>query len=545
MNDPGIDQRLSEIDQLGRTIEPGQKQYQVFERLGSGGQGTCFRAVDQSVSGGLEVCLKVVFADDISAGVPRSVRHSGIAQVFDSGQDKVFNVPVSYVAYEFIQGESLDEWTRQRAMGVKQTCDVLMQICDAIQTCHNHLVAHRDLKPSNIMMEGSRPVVVDFGISSNGRIKSFTGTPMYMAPEQAGMQEVSTLVDVYGIGAIGYYMLTGEAPNGPNRDTAMENLRLGVHADCSSIPASLRGIIARCLDHRTGMRYQSVSALRDDLERVFDGRVPTTRAATIPERYKAGVKRHPYLAFAAMVAIAASVIFHIRHADRVRSLDKRLMATQQLHEFRYTTLQTKFDTYKAYRIAMWESQKNHLSSMTRWQLLNQPDDVWIHGAGPMMSIAFLANHGGINPEDIIDHLSNTGKLLSLEKIEELEHDPAVDPIELGDWYFLAARALLAYEKDEDYIDKIYQRGLKHYAEVLPFDSPKYQRAKLESEMPLVEVAENFIAPRWMISIADEQRAAMVDSVRQTREATEERAMAAALEEARTELALMAELDLME
>lgn len=535
-----------EFDQIGRVIEPGHKQYQIFEQLGTGGQGTCFRAVDNSVSGGLEVCLKVVFDDNISTGIPRSVRHTGIVQVIDSGQDTVMGIPLSYVAYEFIRGESLEEWTRQESVGVKKTCEVLIQICDAIQTCHNHLVAHRDLKPSNIMMEGSRPIVVDFGISSNGRIKSFSGSPMYMAPEQAAMQEISTLVDVYGIGAIGYYMLTGEAPNGSSITEAKENLRTGAKVDCSSLPGSIRGVIEKCLDPRSGMRYQSVSALREDLEKVFEGRVPSTRAATKRERYVAGVKRHPVMVASVLLFMIASLVTIWYQHDHNNFLDNRSAAMQKLHEHRFTTLQNEYEEFRAYRKAIQDSQMKFLSTTARWHKLYRKDeyDSWSRSPMTMMSMLRVAENAQLSHDQMVDLLSDAGDLKILEEIYALEDNPNVDPIDLGDVYMFVARAHIAFERDEDKIQNLYHRALKNYGEYLPIDSPKYMRAAEEAATPIVELRDDIVAPFWVIREDKEKIQESRDWAVRIRESNRVDAVEKAFADAQLEIELAQELGLL-
>ena len=234
--------------QFGPIMGNNRRRFEIKYKLGDGAQGMCYLAIDHEVAGGFPVCAKFFIGQTIDQrDITPNVRHDGIANVVHSGVTEMSDVPVGYVAYEYIAGKPLDAWVNDTPLSIREVCDLSIEIIDVVQVCHNHGVFHRDLKPSNIMMLSGKPVLVDFGIATKDGDKSISGSPMFMAPEQASLQETPALVDQYAIGGIIYWMLTGTAPNGNTNETAIKNLDARMQADCSMIPARIRGVVRKCL----------------------------------------------------------------------------------------------------------------------------------------------------------------------------------------------------------------------------------------------------------------------------------------------------------
>src|SRR5262249_28450768 len=111
---------------------------------------------------------------------------------------------------------------------------LMARVAEAVHHAHQHNLLHRDLKPGNILLHGrDHPYVADFGlvmrIEDTGGTCPVEGTPPYMAPEQAaGTAPLSTAVDVYGLGAVLYELLTGRPPfTGDSTTEILEKVRAG------------------------------------------------------------------------------------------------------------------------------------------------------------------------------------------------------------------------------------------------------------------------------------------------------------------------------
>src|SRR6266566_2285988 len=123
---------------------------------------------------------------------------------------------------KFIEGGQLDEVVRRKSMSIRQAAELIAKVARTVHYAHEHGILHRDIKPGNILLDQKgEPHLTDFGLarlieteSTVTRTMEVIGTPSYMAPEQAvgNNEAVSTVTDVYGIGAVLYQLLTGQPP---------------------------------------------------------------------------------------------------------------------------------------------------------------------------------------------------------------------------------------------------------------------------------------------------------------------------------------------
>ena len=268
--------------------------YRLVRRLGEGGMGTVWAAVNEAF--GREVAVKVmlreVAADPTAldrflteARICGSIRHPGIVDVLDVGQIQDGS---PFLVMELLDGEALD--TILRRNGTMRPLDILPVVRDVARTlalAHERGVIHRDIKPGNIFLHRLPNAaivgkVLDFGISKVTHQSSpsptltqsgtVVGSPAYMSPEQAaGRVELDARSDVYGLGVILYEALSGRLPfleenyNALIIDIAVrEPPPLGTIA--SGLPKPVLELVKATMMHDRDQRVASANALADRIE---------------------------------------------------------------------------------------------------------------------------------------------------------------------------------------------------------------------------------------------------------------------------------------
>ncbi|HEX8793449.1 MAG TPA: protein kinase [Polyangiaceae bacterium] len=196
--------------------------YEIREKLGEGGMGQVFEALDRPLA--RRVAIKVAHSDTRGSVVQEAralaaLRHPGIVSVYALGVHE----GMPYVVMERLHGRTLeavlDEHRSRGAwMPIDEAVDLLASVADALGAVHRAGMAHRDVKPGNVMLAaGGRVVLTDFGIfqPEASRDASAAGSPHYIAPEvmqgRVALGELY-LVDVYALGIAAYETLTGRVP---------------------------------------------------------------------------------------------------------------------------------------------------------------------------------------------------------------------------------------------------------------------------------------------------------------------------------------------
>ena len=203
-------------------------QYQVVRELGRGGMGIVFLARDIALH--RLVAIKVLRQEFASSEEQRErfrrearmtarLSHANIVPVHTFGEAEQF----VYIVMKYVHGESLAERLRaHRGLPTEEARRILHELALALDYAHREGVVHRDLKPENILVERGtgRPMLTDFGVALQRSLdpvraeasRAF-GTPHYMSPEQAaGELDIDGRSDLYSLGVLGYYMLTGQLP---------------------------------------------------------------------------------------------------------------------------------------------------------------------------------------------------------------------------------------------------------------------------------------------------------------------------------------------
>ena len=233
--------------------------YQIESKLGEGGMGEVFRAVDTRL--GRSVAIKTAH-ERFSARFEREARaisslnHPNICTLYDVGQAPS---GFGYLVMELVEGETLAALLKAGPLPLKTALRYASQILEALAEAHGKGVIHRDIKPGNIMIAKSGIKVLDFGLAKSGHDETVTashmvmGTPAYMPPEQRTGKPADARSDIYSFGCVLYEMLTGARVT-----SRRKRIR----------PRKLERIVNRCLEDDPARRWQSAAELERALASV-------------------------------------------------------------------------------------------------------------------------------------------------------------------------------------------------------------------------------------------------------------------------------------
>src|SRR5215467_8637707 len=227
--------------------------YRIEIKLGEGGMGEVFRAVDTRL--GRAVAIKTAHEQFSSrfereARAISSLNHPNICTLFDVGRN--------YLVMELVEGETLAVRLKSGPLPLQTALLYGSQIVAALVEAHGKGIVHRDLKPGNIMIGKSGVKVLDFGIAKSEQDETVTsskmviGTPGYMAPEQREGKPTDARTDIYAFGCVLYEMLTCER-------IALQRKRLRAR--------KMETLVSRCLEADPERRWQSA----DELQRALMG----------------------------------------------------------------------------------------------------------------------------------------------------------------------------------------------------------------------------------------------------------------------------------
>ena len=267
--------------------------YRLEAKIEEGGMATVHRAVHALLKRptAIKILKPHLATDELIARFEREVQlasrleHPATVEIFDYGRTREGTF---YYAMEFIDGLTLAQLvTRDGPQPVPRVAYVLTQVCESLREAHAKGLVHRDVKPQNIMLcerggEADVVKVLDWGLIKDVRATGtrditqyggLVGTPVYMPPERVrNPGQADPLVDVYGLGAVAYFLLTAQRVfDAPNE---FDLTRLVIEMDAprvsqnakQPVPQVLDDLIARCLAKDPAARPQRV----DDLIEVFD-----------------------------------------------------------------------------------------------------------------------------------------------------------------------------------------------------------------------------------------------------------------------------------
>ncbi|MGL4552388.1 MAG: serine/threonine-protein kinase, partial [Gemmataceae bacterium] len=273
--------------------------YQLRRKLGAGGMGEVWLAehfllrrpcavklIRPELVGDARFLRR--FEREVQATAALS--HPNTVEVYDYGhaEDGTF-----YYAMEYLPGVSLEEMVRQSGpLPGARAVRLLRQLCGALAEAHGVGLVHRDVKPGNVLVceRGGVPDVaklLDFGLVRTGgqagdgstltEVGAIAGTPAYMSPEQARGEVADARSDLYSLGAVAYFLLSGAPPF--VRGSALQTMAAHLSDTAGpmpGVPADLAAVVSRCLEKDAGRRFQSAG----ELERALTTAAPAPSPAT-------------------------------------------------------------------------------------------------------------------------------------------------------------------------------------------------------------------------------------------------------------------------
>jgi serine/threonine-protein kinase len=289
---------------LGRSIAAAESRskdlgsYRLVERLGTGGMGEVWRAEHRMLARPAAIklirheLLATESADDRASILARFEREAqATAELRSPHTVSIFDYGVSvdgtlYYVMELLPGIDLEALVeRFGALPPERVVHLLSQTCESLAEAHAHGIVHRDVKPANIYLcrlglACDVIKVLDFGLVARARTASgephltgsgfIVGTPRFMSPEQASGKTVDARTDIYALGCVGYWLLTGTPPflSDNTGELIADHLRTQPEPPTARlgkpIPESLERVLLSCLEKDPKKRpYDAWSLLRD------------------------------------------------------------------------------------------------------------------------------------------------------------------------------------------------------------------------------------------------------------------------------------------
>jgi serine/threonine-protein kinase len=313
---------METMHQLGR--------YEIVAELGRGAMGAVFRARDPKID--RTVAIKTI---SVPAGAAKDfehyrqrffreaqaagrLSHPGIVTIYDVGEDEAAHTP--FIVMECVEGESLDRLVAvaSGALPRASTLELVQHIAEALDYAHGQGIVHRDIKPANIMVTAAgQPKIADFGIAKLAQAETtmpgqVVGTPAYMSPEQLNGKAVDGRSDLFSLGVIAYWLLTGIKPfDGYTLTEICVQVVTKDPAPPSQVAPGISQdhdyVLSRALAKDPALRYQRASEFAADLEDLRAGNKPRSRAQQQKGQRTPQIDRTMQLPGNAAIAMAVPV----------------------------------------------------------------------------------------------------------------------------------------------------------------------------------------------------------------------------------------------
>jgi serine/threonine-protein kinase len=259
--------------------------YEILQLLGRGGMGIVMRGFDPALN--RYSAVKVLAPELASSAAARrrfsreaksaaAVVHPHVVPI--QTVDEHAGLP--YLVMPVVEGRSLQQRVDQNGpLDVIEVIRIAAQVAEGLAAAHAQGLVHRDIKPANILLENGveRVQITDFGLARAADDASMTasgviaGTPHYMSPEQAHGDEIDTRSDLFSLGSVIYFMLTGHSPFRAENTMGVLNRIANDHprrlrSIDPDIPAWLQNIVARLLEKNPDKRFESAAQVARELK---------------------------------------------------------------------------------------------------------------------------------------------------------------------------------------------------------------------------------------------------------------------------------------
>ncbi len=297
--------------------------YDLEQLIGRGGMGLVFRAWDTQLHRVVAVKTLAMSLWSLPSARERFIREGRAAAMLSHAHivpmyDVINDPPVPALVMQYIAGPTLDEWIHQRGpMAWPQALRIALQLADALCAAHAEGLVHRDIKPGNVLLEadGTRALLTDFGLvramddATLTQSGMLAGTPHFMSPEQARGEDVDGRSDLFSLGSMIYYVISGQTPfRGRESMSVLNSLchvphvpLVRVHAD---VPVEVSRLVDRLLQKQPQQRPASSIEVRDKLRLLLAAEKRLRPKQKLTKRGKRGIM----LGLCAAVALALLMV---------------------------------------------------------------------------------------------------------------------------------------------------------------------------------------------------------------------------------------------
>ncbi len=353
------DMALSEQKQalLGQEFEG----YTVDQYVSSGASGFVFKAHRSDGQFQREVAIKflnqTILPDEgiqrfyLERHILAQLRHPNIAQLYDAGMTPG---GVPFFIMEFVNGDTLEQYLKENQLSLDQKLALFRKIVDAVQHAHELQIIHRDIKLSNIMVSAEgEPRLIDFGIAKSEQLDKefqFSQDPLtlqFASPEQILKAPVTQRSDVYQLGIILYYLLTGKYPfedvdklsiearmrQGHTAASPYKRLQqLGHRALAAKVKGDVDAIVLKCMANEAEARYSNACELFADLIRYQQGQPIVARENTADYRIAKFVLRNRTMVAVALMFMVVLTIASSWFSISLQQANKQILQEKETAE---------------------------------------------------------------------------------------------------------------------------------------------------------------------------------------------------------------------